>query len=117
MTLRTETLIVTTDASGAGTVSTSQPINGYVTAIRNDSSFGGTADYTFTTGAAEGAGTVISMTDKAAPFTAYVGGSVEGLSSGQAFLGVPVDGYLTMVVAQGGATNAGTIVVFYDGER
>ena len=121
MTLQRQTLTVTTDASGAGTVTTAAPINGYVVAIRNAGTWGtiaaGTADYAFTTAANEGAGTVLAISNQTDPFTAYVGGSIHGMSSGQAFLGVPVDGYLTLTVAQAAATTAGTVHVYYDDER
>lgn len=121
MTLRVTTLTATTDTGGTATAQTSEPINGYVVAIRNPGTWGtiaaGTADYVFTTPTGEGSGTVLSLSNQTEPFTAYCGGSVQGLSSGQAFLGVPCDGHLKMTVTQAAASTAGTVHVYYDSGR
>ena len=121
MTLRTETLTATTTSGGTAIATTSRPINGYVVAVRNAGSWGtiaaGTADYTFTTAVGEGSGTVLSLSNQTDPFTAYVGGSIQGGGPSAAFLGVPVDGYLQMTVVQAAANASGTVVVYYDGER
>lgn len=121
MTLQVQTITATSSSGGTATGASPQPINGYVVAIRNPGTWGtiaaGTADYTFTTPAAEGSGTVLTMSNQTEPFTAYVGGSVQGQSSGQAFLGVPCDGHLNMAVVQAAGSTAGTVYIYYDGER
>lgn len=113
--IQRQALIVTTDSVGAGTVTTTRPISGRIVEIRNNSSaWGGTADYTFTRAAGEGGGTVVSLTDTAGPFSVYPGGSVYGMTG--THTPVPVEGYLTMAVAQAGSVVAGTVHVFYCGE-
>lgn len=112
--IKRQELTVTTDGSGAGTVTTARPVGGHIVEIRNDSAaWGGTADYTFTRASGEGGGTVASLTNLAGPFSVYPGGSVYGMTSAHAC--IPVEGYLTMVVAGAASTVAGTVHVYYSG--
>lgn len=115
MGLKRQTLVVTTDSAGAGTISTQRPLGGCVIELRNDSAaWGGTADYTFTRAADEGGGTVFNASNLAGPFSVYPGGSVYGLAGVASH--IPVDGQLTMTIAQAGSVVAGTVHVFYESE-
>ena len=97
---------VTTDAAGAGTVTTTVPVSGYLVEVRVPNAgtavFGSTADYTLTNPAS--GGTVYARTNVQAPFTHYPARAVQDANGGTAVrAGCPVDGYVTVVVAQGGS--------------
>ena len=119
MGVRRQQLAVTTDGSGAGTVSSAQPISGVILEIRNNSGAWGTATYAFTRGSSEGGGTVFQSGGVVSPFTisprqqVTTAGTVI-LNSGTAIATIPVDGHLTMTVAGAATTTAGTVHVYYD---
>lgn len=97
---------VTTDAVGAGTVVTDVPLSGYLVEVRaanaGTSVFGSTADYTLVNAAS--GGTVYARSNVAAPFTHYPARAIQDVNGGTAVQpGVPVDGYVTVTVAQAGS--------------
>lgn len=103
---------VTTDASGAGTVTTAIPLSGYLVEVRvanaGTSVFGSTADYTITSQTS--AGTVYTRSNVAAPFSHYPGRAVQDVNGGTAVQpGAPCDDYLKLVVAQGQASASATV--------
>ena len=120
-------MVVTTDAVGAGTVTSSQILNGYVVEDRLPnvgSQIGSsTADWTFTR-QLDG-GTIVAITNTDAPFQVFParrltneGGGTTAYALGigpvvQA--GVPIDDYLVLTVAQAAGTASGTLYVSVDG--
>lgn len=108
------TLEATTDSSGAGTAETTYPLSGYLEEIRYQGSFGSTADFTFTR--SEGGGTVLVVTNGAAPWSYLPRAQIADTSGtvvSAAYDTIPIDDYLTMVVAQGGSVVSGTVSIYY----
>lgn len=116
---RCEQIVVTTDASGAGTALSARPLSGLIREIRMPNAgtamtVGGSADFTFTR-LADG-GTILTLTNQNAPFqiapsqaySAMAGGAVAGTAS---VPGIPIDDHLKVVVAQGALSKSGTIYV------
>lgn len=111
-------LVFTTDAAGAGTVTSERPLSGYVVEIRAPLAAtaltSSTADWTFTN-QATGA-TVLSYANAAAPWERHPVWETHLSSSGgtagtASFPGVAIDGYLVGVVAQAQASKSGTVFV------
>lgn len=103
---------VTTDAAGAGTVTTTVPVSGYLVEVRAANAgttvFGSTADYTLTSPSS--GGTVYARSNVAAPFQHYPARAIQDVNGGTAVQpGVPVDDYLTLVVAQGGSVATASV--------
>lgn len=122
-------LVVTCDAAGAGTVSTSRPLREEVlsvrmpnagTALTNGAGVGGSTDITITR--AYDSGTVIALTNVTAPFqyqpreqvhTQTGGTTAYALGIGPVMnAGVPVWGTVTMTVASGAPSSSGTLYMF-----
>lgn len=109
MSIRSQELVCTTDASGAGTATTALPVNGELIAVCNDgTAWGGTVDYNLLRA---GGGTVATLTNQAGPFTAYPAGSAIGF--GTAAVPIPVEGYLELRVAQATVSTGGTVQILY----
>ena len=113
---------LTTDSSGAGTVTAKQPINGLVEEVRNDgTAFASTAIYSITRG--DGGGTVFRAGTLTAPWQyaprqpVHTNAGVAVTYDGTRAVNdkIPVDGYLTMTVTQGGSVNLGTVSVYVSG--
>lgn len=118
-------LAVTTDAAGAGTATTVEPLSGYVSEIRvplagTALTAGGTADFTFTRG--KDGGTVLAVSNQLAPWqfqprpaahTTSGGTTAYSLGVGPVLdsIGVPIDDYLTVTVAQAAVSQSGTIFI------
>lgn len=115
--IRCEQIVVTTDAAGAGTALSERPLSGVIREIRMATSgtqmTSSTADFTFTR-RGDG-GTVLVLTNQAAPFTiapAQPYHTLAGAVAGTATVpGVPIDDHLRVVVAQAAASKSGTIFV------
>lgn len=115
MGLRRQALAGTTDGSGVATLRSPYPINGYVREIRFNA--GGTATYTFTRDAAEGGGTVATLTAKVGPFSHYPrADAISTSGTATALVPIPVDGNLTCAIASGPASTAMTVHVYHDCE-
>lgn len=111
----TEAVTFTTDATGAVTV-LSRPVSGMVVEVRVPNAGtawmpGGTADLTVTR--LDDGGTVLAVSNATAPFVyapvpAYhtTAGALAGTATRP---GIPVDGHVQIVIAQGAASTAGTV--------
>lgn len=97
--MRTATVSITTDASGAGTAQLRAPINGEILQVRAGGTAFGTANVTVT-----------RTIDNYPVFVGKPGGTIFGPYE------VPIDGYLKFTVAHGGATKTDKIRVFYEGD-
>ena len=120
-------MVVTTDAVGAGTVTSGHLVNGYVVEVRLPnvgSQIGSsTADWTFTR--QRDGGTVVAIVNTNAPFQVFparrlineAGGTTAyAVGSGPVVeAGVPIDDYLVLTVAQAAGTASGTLYVSVDG--
>ena len=115
------TLTITTDAVGSGTATTLQPLTGYIDEVRHGgTTLAGTATYTFTRN--EDGGTVLSYVATVNPWsraprqavhTNLAGAALAGATGGSALADrVPVDGYVTLVVANGGSVVTDTVSIF-----
>lgn len=118
--IRREAFAVTTDSAGAGTVTSAAPINGLVYSVRCDgTALGGTADFKVTR-TADG-GTILNLTDAEGPWeyaprqavSTVTGGTTAWTSGFSALDHYAVNDYLTLTVAQGAASAAATVVVYY----
>lgn len=122
-------LVVSTDSAGAGTVTSSTPLNGYIVEVRMTNggttvTVGGTTDFTFTR---SDGGTVITLTNYQAPFRAYPAREVVSAAGGGTtayalgigpvvYAGVPITDYLTCTVSSGRVSGAAaTVHVIVDG--
>lgn len=115
MSVRRAELVCTTDAVGAGTATSPQPINGEILELRHDgTAWGGTIDYTFLRAASAGGGTVANLTNQVGSFSIYPAGSANGFGD-SAPVPIPVEGNLRMVIAQATPSTAGTVHVLYRG--
>jgi hypothetical protein len=120
-------MVVTTDAVGAGTVTSSQILNGYVVEVRLPSvgaeMVSSTADWTFTR-RLDG-GTILALANTAAPFQVFPARRLTNEAGGTTAYalgigpvvqaGVPIDDYLVLTVAQATASKSGTLYVSVDG--
>ncbi|MCR4340777.1 MAG: hypothetical protein NUW01_12925 [Gemmatimonadaceae bacterium] len=115
-------IVVTTGATGAGTASSGEPWSGFVVEVRNGGTIldsGGSADYTITR--KDDGGTILALTNVAAspwqyqprPATHTVTGGTTNYAAAVGPVlspqGVPVDGYVQVVIAQGGTSVSGTL--------
>ena len=109
---------VTTDAAGAGTVTSRQPLRGEVLEVRHEGAhpgtLSGTATYTITRSSPDAlnGGTVLAYTATANPWSISPRQAVHSVTGGTTAyaLGIgpvtdriPVDDYLKLVVANGGS--------------
>src|SRR3990167_3264046 len=120
-------MVVTSDAAGAGTVTSSQILCGYVVEVRlpnvGSQLASSTADWTFTR--QRDGGTILALSNQDAPFQVFParrltteGGGTTAYALGigpvvQA--GVPIDDYLVLTVAQADVSQSGTVYVSVDG--
>ena len=116
MSIRNQSVAITTDASGAGTAVTPRPVIGEIYEIRtNAAQFSATADTTVTRNGAYG-GTVATISNNIGPYTVsprFDAVTTAG-AGGSAVAQVACDNYLTFTVAQGGSVTSGTIYVIYN---
>lgn len=114
------TLSLTTDGSGAGTVTSTEPLNGYVQEVRyNSGTFAGTATYTMTR--VDGGGTILNYTATANPWQVSprqaihtsAGVALAAATGGSALHDrIPVDGYVKLVVANGGSAKTDSLSLY-----
>lgn len=113
--IRRHAIVFTTNASGAGTVLSPEPLMGDVVLIRQDAGDApgtATADYTLTRH--DDGGTIAAITNTVDPFevspvvTLHQGTTVAGTAS---YPGVPCDGHVKLVIAGAEASVEGTIHV------
>ena len=120
-------MIVSTDADGAGTVTSGGPVCGYVVEVRlpnvGSQLASSTADWTFTR-QLDG-GTILALSNQDAPFQVFParrltneGGGTTAYALGigpvvQA--GIPVDDYVVLTVAQADASQSGTLFLSVEG--
>ena len=118
MGIRVEEIAVTCDAAGAGTADSVVPISGEVLRVRlGGTAFGGTADFTITE--KKHGGTILNLANGGtvwdhAPRQQTSDNSGSALSAYEPY---PVDGYLTLTIAQAEASAAGTVYVYYSKPR
>ncbi len=120
------TFAVTTDASGAGTVSSSIALRGELLSIRFPlagtavTAAGGTTDFTFTR-AYDGA-TIAALSNQNAPFQYQPRDAVHTTSGGTTAYStgnsvytdsIPMYGTITLTVAQGQPSKSGTLYMHY----
>lgn len=111
---------VTTAAWGGGTATSVTPINGEVVELRyNGGEFSGTATYTVTR--ADGGGTIAAYTATANPWQISprqpihtpAGVALAAATGGSALHDrIPVDGYVTLVVANGGTAKTDSVSIY-----
>ena len=111
-----KTLTVTTDSSGAGTV-TDGPINGEIIEVcSSGTALSGTADFTIVRAGTFG-GTILAVADKQVPWW-YQPRAVPCTIAGTAITNgqsrIPCDGNVTLTVAQAGSVVSTTVAIFYD---
>ena len=120
-------LVLTTDAAGAGTVTSTTPWSGYVVEVRMNNAgtalSSGTADWTLTR--VRDGGTILALANTAAPFQVFPARRLTNEAGGTTAYntgvgpvvqaGVPVDDYVQLVVAQAGTSKSGTVYVHVDG--
>src|SRR3990167_4722258 len=121
-------LTVSTNAWGGGTATSVYPLHGEILELRVPNSGttltgGGTAEITLTR-SVDG-GTILALTDVGAPLTYYPRGAVHTTGGGTTAYsvggqsvydtggGIPVDGYVQAVVAQGSASSSGILYLYY----
>ena len=120
-------LVLTTDAAGAGTVTSTTPWSGYVVEVRMNNAgtalSSGTADWTLTR--VRDGGTILALTNQAAPFQVFPARRLTNEAGGTTAYatgvgpvvqaGVPVDDYVQLTVAQATVSASGTVYVHVDG--
>lgn len=106
--IRHEQVVVTTDASGAGTATTTRSIAGLVYEVRGATPALGTATYTITR---KGDGGTILTGSQIAPWSVHPRGQVN--SGGSAVAHIPCDDHVRVVLASGPASQSGTVHVYY----
>jgi hypothetical protein len=110
------TLKVTTDSSGAGTV-TGGPINGEILEVCTPgTALSGTADWTLVRAGAFG-GTILAITDAQEPWwyrprSGAVG--VTGSAVTDSNVKIPCDGEVKLTVSQAGSVLSSTVTIFYE---
>lgn len=120
------TFVVTTDAAGAGTVSSSNVLRGEILSVRMPLAGtaltlqGGTTDFLFTR-AYDGA-TILSAANQSAPWQYQPREAVHTIAAGTTAYStgnsvysdsVPMYGTVTLTVAQGQPSMSGTVYVHY----
>lgn len=111
-------LALTTTAGGAGTATTPEPCAGEVCSIYVDLGTldGSTTDLTITVNDGDGALPVITLTNVSTGWYYPIVSGVHYTGSGTPKTDgyVPVVGYITATVAQGGASKAGSVYLFVE---
>ena len=107
-------LVITTDAVGAGTVTSGVPLNGYIVEVRMANAgtaitVGGTTDFVFSR--QRDAGTILALSNTDAPFQVFPGRRLVNEAGGTTAYalgigpvvqaGVPIDDYLVLTVSSG----------------
>ncbi len=117
MRIKHQPLVVTTDALGAGTVTSTYPINGLILEVRsNGTAWSGTADFTLTRNEIYG-GTILAVSDAQEPWTyapRFQAVTTAGAALTNSAVPVPNEGYVTLTLAEAGSVVAGTVYVIYD---
>ena len=111
-----KTLTVTTDSSGAGTV-TDGPINGEIIEVcSSGTALSGTADFTIVRAGTFG-GTILAVADKQVPWwyqPRAVPCTVAGVAITNGEARIPCDGNVTLTVAQAGSVLTAAVTIMYD---